>query len=123
MCVLTHFSILMEYGNSRVTPNANHRLWVIMTSQGRFSDYNNESTSLLGAVDKGGGWAWSAVVLLVAHRVRLCDPMDCSPPDSSVHRILQVRVLEWVAIPFSRGSSHFRGQSWVSCITGGFFTN
>ena len=35
----------------------------------------------------------------------LCDPMDCSPPGSSVHRILQARILEWVAIPFSRGSS------------------
>ena len=35
----------------------------------------------------------------------LCDPMDCSPPGSSVHRIFQVRILEWVAIPSSRGSS------------------
>ena len=35
----------------------------------------------------------------------LCDPMDCSPPGSSVHGILQSRILEWVAIPFSRGSS------------------
>ena len=35
----------------------------------------------------------------------LCDPMDCSPPGSSVHGILQARILEWVAIPFSRGSS------------------
>ena len=35
-----------------------------------------------------------------------CDPMDCSPPGSSVHGILQARILEWVAIPFSRGSSH-----------------
>ena len=35
----------------------------------------------------------------------LCDPMDCSPPSSSVHGILQARVLEWVAISFSRGSS------------------
>ena len=34
-----------------------------------------------------------------------CDPMDCSPPGSSVHEILQVRILEWVAISFSRGSS------------------
>ena len=33
----------------------------------------------------------------------LCDPMDCSLPGSSVHRILQARVLEWVAIPFSKG--------------------
>ena len=35
----------------------------------------------------------------------LCDPMDCSLPGSSVHGILQARILEWVALPFSRGSS------------------
>ena len=35
----------------------------------------------------------------------LCDPMDCSPPGSSVHEILQARILEQVVIPFSRGSS------------------
>ena len=35
----------------------------------------------------------------------LCDPMDCSPPGSSVHGIFQARILEWVAISFSRGSS------------------
>ena len=35
----------------------------------------------------------------------LCNPMDCSPPGSSVHGIFQARVLEWVAISFSRGSS------------------
>ena len=40
--------------------------------------------------------------------VRLCDPIDCSPPDSSFHGILQARILEWVAIPFSRGSSQPR---------------
>ena len=38
----------------------------------------------------------------------LCDPMDCSPPGSSVHGILQARILEWVAISFSRGSSQPR---------------
>ena len=38
----------------------------------------------------------------------LCDPMDYSPPGSSAHEILQVRILEWVAIPFSRGSSRPR---------------
>ena len=48
--------------------------------------------------------------------------MDCSPPSFSVHRILQARILEWVAVPFSRGSSQPRDQIWVSCVTGGFFT-
>ena len=51
----------------------------------------------------------------------LYDPMNCSPPGSSVHGILQARTLEWVAIPFSRGSSPPRDQTQVSCITGGFF--
>ena len=52
----------------------------------------------------------------------LCDPMDCSPPDSSVHGILQVRILEWVAMPSSRGS--FRPKDWthISGIAGWFFT-
>ena len=49
----------------------------------------------------------------------LCDPMDCSPPGSSVHGILQARILEWVAILSSRWSSPSRDQtciSWISCI-------
>ena len=51
-----------------------------------------------------------------------CNRMDCSPPGSSVHGILQARTLEWVAIPFSRESSWPRDRTWVSCIAGGFFT-
>ena len=48
----------------------------------------------------------------------LCGPVDCSPPGSSVHGILQARILEWVAIPFSRGSSQPRDQTWISRIEG-----
>ena len=44
----------------------------------------------------------------------LGDPMDCSPPGSSVHGIFQARILEWMAIPFSRGSSWPRGRAHVS---------
>ena len=44
-------------------------------------------------------------------RVQLCGPMDCSPPGSSIHGIFQARVLEWVAISFSRGSSQPRGPA------------
>ena len=46
----------------------------------------------------------------------LCDPMDCT-----IYGILQIRILEWVAFPFSRGSSQFRNQTQVSCLAGGFF--
>ena len=51
----------------------------------------------------------------------LCDPMDCSPPGSSVHGILQARILEWVAMPSSRGYSRPRDRtrvSWGSCTAG-----
>ena len=53
----------------------------------------------------------------------LCDPMDCSPPGSSVHGILQARIWEWVAISFSRGSSQARDQTQVSHTEGRFFTD
>ena len=52
----------------------------------------------------------------------VCDPLDCCPPGSSVHGISQARILEWVAIPFSRGSSQPRAGTHVSCIAGRFFT-
>ena len=54
--------------------------------------------------------------------VQLCDPMDYSPPGSSVHGSLQPGILEWVAIPFPKGSSQPRDRIQVSCIAGGFFT-
>ena len=49
-------------------------------------------------------------------------PMDCSPPGSSVHGILQARILEWAAISFYRGSSWPRDQTQVSCTAGRYFT-
>ena len=55
----------------------------------------------------------------VAHSLR---PVECSPPSSSVHGIFQARILEWVAISFSRGSSQSRDQTCISCLAGRFFT-
>ena len=52
----------------------------------------------------------------------LCDPMDCNLRGSSVHGIFQARVLDWVAISFSRGSSQPREWTQVSCIAGRHFT-
>ena len=56
----------------------------------------------------------------------ICNPLDCSPPSSSDHGIFQARILEWVAVSFSRGSSQPRDQtcnSCVSCVAGSFFTH
>ena len=52
----------------------------------------------------------------------LCDPMEYSLPGALHHGISQARILEWVAISCSRGSSRLRGQTRVSCIAGRFFT-
>ena len=50
-------------------------------------------------------------------------PTRCNPMDYTVHGILQARILEWAALPFSRGSSQPRDWTQVSCIAGGFFTS
>ena len=62
-------------------------------------------------------------IVSVSHSVMLtlCDPMDCSLPDSSVHEIFQARILEWVAISFFKGSSQPRGRTLVTCTAGRFF--
>ena len=69
----------------------------------------------------------SFVVFLVTQSCpTLCDPVDCSPQGSSVHRIFQARILEWVAISCSKGSSQSRDWtfvSWVSWIAGRLFTH
>ena len=62
------------------------------------------------------------VVLFAQSCLTLCHSMDCSPPGSSLHGISQARILQWVAIPLSRGSSQLRDWTWVSYIAGGFFT-
>ena len=74
------------------------------------------------------GWfllRWTGWISLQSKGVscpNLRGPMDCSPPGSSIHGILQVRILEWVAVPFSRGSSPPRDQTQASHIAGRFFT-
>ena len=64
----------------------------------------------------------SESVLVAQSRPTVCDPMDCSPPGSSVHGILQARILEWVAMPSSRGSSLLWEWTRISCLAGRFFT-
>ena len=61
-------------------------------------------------------------LLVFSWCLTLCNPMDYSLPGSFVHGFLQARILEWVAMPFSRGSSPPRNWTWVSCIEGRFFT-
>ena len=81
----------------------------------------------------GGGnlWSVSGMCITKEHKknaevaqscLTLCNPMDCSLPGSSIHGIFQARILEWVAISFSRRSSWPRDWTRVSCIVGRRFT-
>ena len=63
------------------------------------------------------------VVLVTQLCLTVCDPMDCRQSGSSVHRILQARILDQVAIFFSRGYSRSRDWTWVSRIAGRLFTD
>ena len=60
-------------------------------------------------------------VLVAQSCLTLCNMMDCSPPGFSVHKISQARILEWVAIPFSSGSSQPMDRTQISYIAGKFF--
>ena len=71
----------------------------------------------LAPVEASKTWQNGAQLCLI-----LCSPMDCSLLGSSVHGILQARILESVAIPFSKRSFWLRNRAWVSCIAGRFFT-
>ena len=70
---------------------------------------------------------WALTVLMcvcesLSHVRLFCDPVDCTSPGSSVHGILQTRILEWVAIPFSRGSSQPRTKPGSPTLQADFFT-
>ena len=67
-------------------------------------------------------YIYSVSVSVTQTSSTVCDPMDCSPAGSPVHGILQARILEWIAIPFSRGSSQPRDRTKVSHTAGRFFT-
>ena len=80
--------------------------------------YNQNNHWKLPDFDGSESTKWKSL-----SRVWLCDPMDCSPPGSSVHGIPQARILEWVAIPFFRGSSQPSHATQVSSTVGRFFAS
>ena len=92
------------------------------TSKGYFSEFAiaSQATSFIFSRNSKR----SVFMLSRFSCVQFCDPKVCSLPESSVHGILQARILEWVAMPASRGSSWHRDQTHICgyCIAGGFFT-
>ena len=68
-------------------------------------------------------WISSVHAQSLQSSLSLCNPMDCSSPDSSVHGILQARIQEWVSMPSSRRSSRPRDQTCISCTESRFYTH
>ena len=86
---------------------------------GRFGERGVSAAEMMGfPAGESKEWLFAPEVKVAQLCLTLCDPMNYA-----VHGILQARILEWVAIPFSRGSSRPRNRTRDSCIAGGFFTN
>ena len=99
------------HGHSLTVQNCNDRIfwnWKIIKNEGKLT----EILSFL-----------SFCAQSLQSCLTLCSPMDCSPLGSSVHGILQARILEWVAKPSPRGLSQPRDWTWVCCITGKLLLN
>ena len=96
-----------------------HTVWSIYIKCLKWQNY--EMKEIIGCQESTLVQGRKVKVLVTQLCPALCDPMDCSQPGSSVHGILQARVLEWVAIPSPR---IFLTREWtcVSCIEGKFFT-
>ena len=86
-------------------------------------DYYICSSPDFEPLQKAAGREEVLTYLTVKMKVAQSYPTLCNPMDYTVHGILQARILEWVAIPFSRGSSQPRNQTQVSRIAGRFFTS
>ena len=91
----------------------------------RACHFRNQSIEYLNILKYSNGISLCMHAKSLQLCLTLCDPMDCSPPGSSVHGILQARTLEWITMPSYRGNSQLRDRSLVSCISciaGRFFT-
>ena len=89
-----------------------HTAWMPIFPVGREEEHGTNSI----------GYRHESESEVTQSRLTLCDPMDCSLPGSSVHGIFQARVLEWVAVSFSRGSSRPRDRARASRTAGRRFT-
>ena len=124
--------LLMTYSSCYGIPGPNSgdrkRRWELHIFSRNFQIQFTLQDLSLTAWGPSSMWLWGYLKQDESESVRhsvvstLCDSMDCSPPGSSVHGILWARILEWVAIPFSRGSSWPWDPPQLFHIAGRFFT-
>ena len=91
----------------------NSKLWALLYELSHLCEPWSLALSSAGAT---GWWHHTVCVLVTQACPTLCDPMDCTQPGSSVHGLLQARILEWVAVPSFGGSSRPRDQTCLFCL-------
>jgi len=107
-----------------------HRVWKEVMNQRKYL----ECVSVIFQIKHAKwnllfGWGQSWIIINSSWKMKaqscptLCNPMDCSPQECSVHETLQERILDWVAIPFYRGSSCPKDWTWISYTECRFFTD
>ena len=101
----THSSILAWRIPWTEEPGGLQSMWSQRVGHDRVTVHSHSPQQQQSIIQTNPDLVWRAHVLFARSCPTLCNHMDCSPPGSSVHGILQVRIPEWVAIPFSRGSS------------------
>ena len=124
----TLFTMKRKMGRGRRPPSSSslsrHKASIISSSStsggGVFLSPCSQTQTVMELFKSIEKWWWQFSCSVVSDS---SDPLDYSPPGSSVHGILQARILEWVAISFSRVSSQPRNRIQVSCTAGRFFTN
>ena len=105
-CTPFFLGLLLPTSACLGSTSGNHWLEIEGVRKGEASLFLFPSKSESNSGDAASpAWLWYSIVLFAQSYPTLCNPMDCSPPGSSVHGLLQARILEWVAISFSRGSS------------------
>ena len=116
-------SVEEEFALQHMTPQAQNRIRI---RSGHIQGWPECPQQESGGQDACWSPAtqWECRLYFVAQScLTLCNPVDCSPPDSFVHGILQARILEWIAMPSDKGTSQPRNRTQVSCIASRFFTD
>ena len=132
-CIIWNVSYFSKYPHLHQATNSKVLTIVFVTSCKSLSSYNNtpfflkcqcfvSKTWLFIPVDYPSSQHWPRAFLFGHAKLlklcpTICDTLNCSPPGSSVSGILQARILEWVAVPSSEGSSQPRNQNHVSCVS------
>ena len=113
VCILMH-----HFTRNALYPRSNTHIMSLLN----WSYGNKQNCKDINATSWRIWFNLKQCVLAAQSCLTLCDCMECSSPGSSVHVISQARILEWVPIPFSRGSSWPSDLTWVSCIAYSFST-